>query len=174
MEIWKPIPGFSRYEASTLGRLRSTNYKRTGQTRVLKPSINKSGYLQTMILADSGKYKTAMVHWFVARTYLGYRKSGYQVNHIDGNKLNNAVSNLEWSTISENIKHAYAHRLMIPKTGSLNGNHKLTESDVQAIREHAKSKGRYYGRKQLAKQYGVSEAHIKDIVTRRRNIWPHI
>lgn len=51
---------------------------------------------------------------------------------------------------------------------------KLTEHDIKSIRDHAKKSGRYYGRKELADKYGVSEGQIKDIVTRRRNIWPHV
>jgi hypothetical protein len=52
---------------------------------------------------------------------------------------------------------------------------KITDQDVKEIRDHARNFSvRYYGRKELALKYGISEGHIKDIVTKRRNIWPHI
>lgn len=174
MEQWKRIPNFSRYEASTKGRIRSTNYKNSGSTKVLKPADGGDGYLKTMLQNDNGKYKSWGIHKFIAFTYLGERPDGLEINHIDGNKLNNSPSNLEYCTKSENLKHAYANNLIDPARGSKNGMAKLTEDDVRAIRKHAKESGRYYGRKKLASKYGVTEGQIKDIVTRRRNVWPHV
>lgn len=174
IETWKKIPGFSRYEASTLGRLRSLNYKRTGKIKVLKPAMDIDGYLKTMLLGDAGKYKSWRVHKWIALTYIGEKPKGLEVNHIDGDKANNAPSNLEYVTRSRNLLHAYEIDLIQPKKGSLNGNSKLTEDEVIEIRTHAKRNAPNYGRKNLACKYGVSEAQIKDIVTRRRNIWPHV
>ena len=174
MEIWKSIPNFSRYEASTLGRLRSLNYKNSGKTKVLRPADGGDGYLKTMLQNDSGKYRSWGVHKFVAFTFLGDRPEGMEINHIDGVKTNNAPSNLEYCSKSENLKHAYRKNLLIAKKGSLNGKAKLTEKEVAEIRAHAKKHAPRYGRKELAIKYGVSDGQIKDIVTRRRNIWPHV
>lgn len=172
MEIWKSIPGFSKYEASSLGNLRSLNYKRTGKVKVLSPSQSPDGYLKTMLLDDDGKYRSWTVHLFVCMAFFGNKKTGFEVNHINGIKTDNSIENLEYCTRSENMKHAFNLGLELPLNGSKNGNSKLSESDVIAIREHASNfKGRYYGRKQLAEKYGVSEAHIKDIVAKRRGIW---
>ena len=172
-EIWKAIPKFSRYEASNLGRIRSMNYKNSNKIKVLKPVIAKDGYYQTMLLNDFGKYKSWKVHKFVAMTFLG-EIGNKEVNHIDGNKLNNRIENLEIIPKSENILHAYNLGLITPKRGSSNGNSKLTEKQVKEIREIAKNGGRYYGRKQLAEKYGVSECCIKEIVNRRRNTWQDV
>ena len=168
MENWKEIKGFSGYEASDLGNLRSLNYKRTGMAKVLRPSIS-GGYLKTMLKSDEGKYRSLYVHRFVCLAFLGQKPKGLEINHKDGNKLNNRPSNLEYVTRKENVKHAYDNKLMRPKVGSSNGMAKLKESDVLEIRAHAASSGRYYGRKQLAIKYGVSECTIKEVVTRRRN-----
>jgi len=168
MEQWKPIPNFSNYEASTKGRLRSKNYKLTGEARVLKPALS-GGYLKTMIKDDEGKYRSYNVHKFVAMAFIGLNTEGKEVNHIDGNKLNNCPENLEYVTRSENLKHAYELGLITPKVGSSNGNAKLTEKQVREIRNHAANSGRYYGRKELAEKYGVSECTIKEVVSRRRN-----
>lgn len=174
METWKQIPNFSRYEASTNGRLRSTNYKNSGKTKVLKPALSTDKYLKTMLLNDQGKYKSWAVHKWIALTFLGKKPEGMEVNHIDGFKTNNAPDNLEYCTRSENLKHAYENGLLDTKRGSKNGMAKLTEKQVISIRKHAKENGRYYGRKELADKHGVSEAQIKDIVNRRRDIWPHV
>lgn len=173
-ELWKFIPGFSMYQASNTGKLRSLNYKRTGKTKEFKPAIS-GGYLKTMLQDDNGKYRSKVVHYFVTLAFFGGRDGNQSVNHKDGNKMNNSIDNLEYCSISENILHAYNHDLINPKRGTLNGMAKLTEQDVAEIRNHAASHpGRYYGRKSLAIKYGVSQAHIKDIVTKRRNIWPHV
>jgi len=169
MEIWKRIPNFSRYEASNLGNLRSLNYKNSGKIKLLKPAFSKDGYLKTMILNDNGKYCSWTVHLFVALTFLGEKKESFEINHKDGNKANNSIDNLEYCTKSENLLHAFANGLIKPKVGSLNGMAKLTEKDVLEIREHAKNNGRYYGRKELALKYNVSECTIKEVVTRRKN-----
>lgn len=81
-EVWKNIPNFNRYQASSMGNIRSLNYKNTGKIKNIKPALTKDGYLQSMFLSDCGKY--------------------------------------------------------------------------------------------CSKKYKVSEGQIRDIVTRRRNIWPHI
>jgi hypothetical protein len=173
--IWKPIPGFSRYEASNSGLLRSMNYKRTGKVKILKPAIS-DGYLKTMLQDDNGKYKSLNVHTFVCLTWHWKHADDLEVNHLDGVKLNNHESNLEWCTRAQNVQHAFDNGLMIPKRGSLNGMAKLNEDQVREIREFAKIGGngerpgnRYYGRKELALKYGVSECTIKEVVSRRRN-----
>lgn len=167
----RKIPGYSRYAADENGNLYSLDYKRTGSMRMLKPAKDNSGYLRTMLLNDHGKYDTVKVHRIVALAYFG-DPNGLHVNHKNGVKEDNRPTNLEYVTISENIKHAFATGLIVKKSGSKNGNSKLTEQQVIEIREYVKNhKGRYYGRKQLAEKYGISEAHVKDIVNERRGIW---
>ena len=170
----KTIPNFSRYSIDENGNIYSNNYKNSGKTKILKPAISKDGYLATMLLSDDGKYCSRKLHRWVMTTYIGERKKGYEINHKDGNKLNNSIQNLEYITKSENIKHAYKLGFLTPKIGSLNGNSKLNEQEVKEIREHASNHGRYYGRKELAKKYSVSEGTIKDIITRRKNMWKNV
>jgi hypothetical protein len=170
--IWKKIPGFSRYEASNTGKIRSLNYKNSGKIHLIHPCLS-GGYFKTMLLSDSGKYKTWNVHKWVAMTFLG-ENVGMEINHKSGNKKDNSLENIEYLTRSQNIQHAYDHGLLSPKRGSMNGMAKLTEEQVKIIRETARTGGRFYGRKTLALRYGVSECQIKGIVNRRRDIWPHV
>ena len=177
MEIWKPIPSLNGdYEASSQGRIRSTKkiitksngIEYTRISKVLKPALNPDGY-ESCGLSINGKNTTFKVHRLVAETFIENQERKPQVNHINGIKNDNKVENLEWVTISENIKHSYRKKLRNPKVGSLNGMSKLSEKEVSEIRIHAKNKGRYYGRAELAKKYGVSECTIKEVVTRRKN-----
>lgn len=112
-EIWKPIEGTDgRYEVSNTGKIRSLNYKNTGKTVELKPAPDPKGYIKTMILVN-GKYKTVKLHRLVAEAFIPNPENKPQVNHKDGNKNNNAVSNLEWSTNIDNAHHAIIHGLFI-------------------------------------------------------------
>jgi hypothetical protein len=171
----KKVNNFSRYSLDESGNIYSDNYKNSGKQVRLKPAKSNDGYLKTMIQDDSGKYHTVAVHRLVALAYFGEKQKGQEVNHKNGNKEDNSLNNLEYCTRSQNCQHSFDMGLQKPKRGSLNGMSKITEDQVREIREYvANFKGRYYGRKQLASQYGISESHLKDIVNKRRNIWPHI
>ena len=114
---WKSIPGFALYEASDLGRIRN------GHTRVIHgTTVNKQGYESIQVKSDDGMFVRKSVHRLVAQTWLSTYSHSKQVNHKDGNKLNNAVSNLEMVTASENIKHAIEHKLLIPEYHEGNNN----------------------------------------------------
>lgn len=164
----KTIPNYSLYCADENGNIYSTNYKRTGKTKIIKPCIT-GGYLQSMFLRDDGKYCTRKIHYLITLAFFGEREIGIEVNHKDGNKMNNSISNLEYCTKSENIKHSVINGLQRPRVGSLNGMAKLNEEQVREIRLHAANSGRNYGRKALAEKYNVSECTIKEVVTRRKN-----
>lgn len=80
------------------------------KNRVLKPAPTNWGYL-TVQLFKNKKGKTFKIHRLVAEAFIPNPENKKCVNHIDGNKLNNAVENLEWATYSENLKHAWVHGL---------------------------------------------------------------
>ena len=113
-EIWKDIPNLKGYQASNLGNIRSLNYDRTNKIRNLSKFKSKCGYLRVKITID-GIGKSYSVHRLVAATFLG--ESKLEINHIDGNKENNNVNNLENCTRSENMLHAYKNGFKVAPSG---------------------------------------------------------
>jgi len=114
-EIWKSIPGYEGYyEASPSGLIRSISRQyvnnrgatRMVEGRVLSPTTSRSGY-QLVALYKNKKRKDLLVHRLVAETFLNNPTNKKEVNHIDGDKKNNKIGNLEWCTQSENLKHRY-------------------------------------------------------------------
>jgi hypothetical protein len=103
MEIYKEIPGFEGlYEVSNLG-----NIKNIKTSKVFAQSVNSKGYVQ-ICLQKNKKQVSMKVHRLVALAFIPVTDSNKnQINHIDGNKLNNHISNLEWVTCKENIIHAH-------------------------------------------------------------------
>ena len=99
-EIWKEVNGYEGlYKISNLGNLFSVR-----RNRNLTPSI--SDYVRNTLVKD-GKNKSLFIHKLVAIAFVENKENKQQVNHIDGNKLNNNCLNLEWCTRSENQIHAY-------------------------------------------------------------------
>lgn len=103
-EIWKDVVGFSNYEVSDQGRVRNKT------TKQIRSFSYNHGYPQVDLYPGQ---KTRTIHRLVADAFLG-EHPGMQVNHIDGDKNNNCLSNLEWCTSSENNKHAYDANLRTP------------------------------------------------------------
>lgn len=108
-EIWKDISGYEgKYQVSSAGRIRSLSYKRTGKIRVLSTSISSAGYIG-VTLTLSGRCKTRSVHQLVAIAFLNHIPCGQKlvVNHINFNKLDNRVENLEIVTQRENANQKH-------------------------------------------------------------------
>ena len=106
-EIWKDIPGYEgKYEVSNLGNVRSLNYNRSGEPKLLKQG-NVNGY-KVVILYKDGKKKTCNVHRLVAMTFIPNPDNLPIVNHKDEDKSNNNVNNLEWCTYKYNNTYGTA------------------------------------------------------------------
>lgn len=113
-EIWKPIIGYEGYyEVSNLGRVRRIKRGRGTQVgRLLKGWLDYDGYWG-VLLTKNNKSMCYSIHRLVAKAFLPNPENKTQVNHIDGDKQNNSVTNLEWCTPKENIQHAWRTGLSI-------------------------------------------------------------
>ena len=114
-EIWKDIDGYEGlYQVSNLGNVKS--FPRNGtikQERILKQTKDGNGYL-TIGLHKNNKSKKVCVHWLVANAFIENKNNFHVINHIDGNKENNRVDNLEFCTQSYNVKEAIRLGLQKP------------------------------------------------------------
>lgn len=139
-EMWRPCPGYeTSYEVSSLGSVRSIDRiagKRRGvvKSKILKPYVNRRGYLEVNLFAQSSSLPK-IIHRLVAKAFIENPNSLPQVNHIDGNKFNNASDNLEWMNNSENQKHAYKLGLQPSRAGENNSKAKITNKDVTLLKE---------------------------------------
>lgn len=135
-EIWKMIPGYEGlYMVSSLGRVKSLNYHRTGVEKVLKP-VDKR-YLRVRLFSKDGTNKLFSVHRLVAMAFIPNPDNLPEVNHKDENKLNNCVDNLEWCTRKYNANYGTAKQRWGEKQ---RGRKKPPE---QVAKQAAKIRGRY-------------------------------
>lgn len=176
-EQWREIKGYREtYMISDQGNVRTQD--RTGtrgnhvRGRKLSQRDNSNGYLRVSIrLPDDKKSKGYLVHRLVAKAFIPEVNDKPFVNHIDGDKHNNCVSNLEWCSKSENELHAHKTGLKrtTPLIGELHGGRKFDWTDVHAIREEYIKGDKEHGQCALARKYDASQSHIHEIVN--NNIW---
>lgn len=165
-EIWKPVPGFELYyEVSNMGRMRTT-------PRIVGTEAG-NGYLNASMPGKFlGKYGASRgrsrdrgtfrvpIHRMVAHVFLGPApKNKPEINHLDGYKLNNRHSNLEYCNRSHNVKHAYDNGLI-----RRHNTHKLTDDQYKEIRSLYSDGG--WTHETLAVKYGVSAVHIGYVLHR--------
>lgn len=132
-EIWKVIEGTSgMVEVSNLGRVRSL--LRSCKT-ILKLQKDAKGYLRVRVTVNRQKL-SFKVHREVAKAFIPNPANKPQVNHIDGNKTNNAVDNLEWATNKENAHHALENGLFAPVMAAARESNEKRKKPVVAIELH--------------------------------------
>lgn len=107
---WKEIADFPAYFVSSDGRIYSSKTK-----KIFCPGITRNGYV-IVHLRQGGKQYARYLHRLVATAFILNPENVREVNHIDGNKQNNAVSNLEWVTSSQNKTHAYKTGITVKKS----------------------------------------------------------
>lgn len=168
MEIFKTIPSFSDYEVSNFGRVKTKSRElryvhsvtgqehfRKSEERFLKVHINnRTGYKFCQLYKNKKMYNKP-IHQLVADAFIERPAGLDYINHIDGNKHNNTVGNLEWCTNEYN--HEHATKTGLKPRGSRIGTSKLNESCVIAIKRMIKD-GISHG--QIAKWFDVSRPTI--------------
>ena len=162
MEYWEKISGYNtNYEISNHGNIRNI---RSGKN--LSGSIDSHGY-KYVFLTKIKKHKFHNIHRLVAIAFISNPEGKPQVNHIDGNKTNNSIPNLELVTRAENRKHA--SEVLGRWNGESNGMAKLTKDSVDKIRQLAVDG---FENKEIALMYNMNANYINDIIKRRA--WKHV
>ena len=109
-EVWKDIPGYEGlYQVSNRGNVRSLNWNGTKTTKNINQKPHKNGYRQVLLSKD-GVRKMFTVHRLVALVFIPNPNELPQINHIDEDKTNNDVSNLEWCSAQYNVRYSIQRR----------------------------------------------------------------
>lgn len=140
----------------------------TKTNRYLKTFLHKNGYFVfcTRLNGAAGKSKSLKVHRLVAETYHPNLDSLPQVNHIDGNKLNNSVINLEWVTNQQNMAHAKNLGLLRTQPRDLRIQSKITTLQLSEIKAMYQPHHREFGLRALGRKYGISHPVLSRLVRR--------
>ena len=166
-ENWKDIAGYEGYyQVSDLGRVRSLNRMvisgnatRTITGKILKPKINPVNGYHSVMLGMAGRGKYVRIHRLVAQAFIPNLEYKPEVNHINGNKADNRVVNLEWSTHSEN----HIHRIQVLK--QISGAAKITQKIADEIRERFANGN--ITKTALGKEYNLSQQSISLIINHK-------
>lgn len=158
-EIWKDVKGYEGcYQVSNFGNVKSLNYMKTGKEKVLKVRKDKYGYL-TVNLSKDGKKKHYTVHRLVATAFLPNPNNLLQVNHIDEDKTNNTVFNLEWCSNEYNHKYGTINK----RIAISNTNHPKKSKKVICVET-----GKIYpSTHQVQRELGFSRGNISSVCAGR-------
>lgn len=174
MKIWEDIKGFEGYyQISNNGEIKSLSRTRLGRgnkpiilkEKILKPQIINSGYLKITLKKES-KEKGYLVHRLVALHFINNPFDLPEVNHLDGDKINNNDWNLEWTNSKGNKKHAWELGLYRKQYAENNSNYKLSDIIIDDVRTKYKSGG--YTQKQLAIENNVTQGFISYLINNKR------
>ena len=159
------IKGFPDYYVTDSGyiysRLSNKYNNKNGRIKKIRPQISPSGYLH-LCLCKNGKTYNQRVHRLVAQAFIPNPENKPHVNHIDGDKTNNCVENLEWVTASENMQHAYhiiktAHS---PKYWKGKFGRENPHSKIVLQIKNNKIIGKFYGAKEAQRATGILRSSI--------------
>lgn len=155
-EVWKYIDNYSnKYKISNYGNIISYAVNQNGYK--IKPRIDRYGYYK-VALSKNGKRIYTTIHRLVAQTFIPNPENKPTVNHKDGNKLNNYVGNLEWSTNQENAQHAWNTGLQRKRFGKYNDKSKK----VYQYDKNMNLLNTFESTRDVERKTGFDHSHIAD------------
>lgn len=164
---WRAIPGFSGYDVSDDGQVRSYHTTRRVYDvpqRTLKPWPNTDSYPTVSLRDENGKRRNLVIASLVMLAFIGSRPDHLEVCHNDGNKINNWLGNLRYDSHKNNMADCVKHGTA--PVGERCGKAKLTNAQASEIRGI-----KDVSRRMLAKRYGVSHQAIDSIICRKSYRW---
>lgn len=175
-EEWRDVSGYEgMYQVSNLGRLKSLErYVRHSANNIsLKKehifNVGISNKSLIAILSKEGTSKGYLIYRLVAKAFIPNPENKPEVNHIDGNRMNNKVTNLEWATRSENEKHAYDTGLYVSRKGENHPMSKITRNDILKMYDLFNAGN---SKKQIAEIFNISYSHVCRIF--KGSTWKHL
>lgn len=177
IEEWRTIEEAPNYAVSNFGRVKRIEPGVSTQAgRILKARPNPGGYLVCALIVRKGggpewKRLWRCVHRLVLEAFVGKRPAGnYSSNHLNTNKRDNCLKNLEWVTVQENTLHAYRNGLFSMGQGETSKNHKLKDGEVWLIKKILSKS--VVTQRFIAKMFRVCPQTISDIKVGAH--WSHI
>ena len=163
-EIWKDVIGYEgKYKVSDLGNVKSLNYHKTKKEKIMKNIKDNDGYFIINLLSKNHK-----LHRLVAIAFIPNPENKPQINHIDGNRQNNHVSNLEWCTSKENITHSFK---VLKRKATNYGNFGIDNHCSKIVDRYSKDNvfiDFFYSQKEAERKTGIAHQSINASVHKRK------
>jgi hypothetical protein len=162
-ELWKPLEEYKGIEVSSVGRIRRAANKRRKERILTEFPKDRDGYCRCSVQKQDGTWTSQPVHRLVAKAFLSNPLNKQAVNHIDGNRTNNKVENLEWVTPKENVIHSFKFGRrkeckIVPRKTLLTD---FQISQINKLRE-------LYTVNQIAKLFNIEYQSLKNIIHKKK------
>lgn len=162
-ELWKPLLEYKGVEVSSIGRIRKAANKSRKERILTEFPKNRDGYYRCSVQKLDGTWTSQPVHRLVAKAFIPRTENKDVVNHIDGNRTNNRIENLEWVTPKENVIHSFKFGSrktckQVPKRTILTD---FQVSQIGKLRE-------LYTVNQIAKLFNIEYQSLKNIIHKKK------
>lgn len=162
-ELWKPLLEYKGVEASSIGRIRKAANKSRKERILTEFPKDRDGYYRCSVQKLDGTWTSQPVHRLVAKAFIPRTENKDVVNHIDGNRTNNRIENLEWVTPKENVIHSFKFGSrktckQVPKRTILTD---FQVSQIGKLRE-------LYTVNQIAKLFNIEYQSLKNIIHKKK------
>lgn len=162
-ELWKPLLEYKGLEVSSIGRVKKVANKSRKERILTEFPKDRDGYCRCSVQKLDGTWTSQPVHRLVAKAFIPNTENKQVVNHIDGNRANNKVENLEWITPKENVIHSFRFGFrkkckQVPKRTLLTD---FQISQIDKLRE-------FYTVNQIAKLFNIEYQSLKNIIHKKK------